>query len=185
MRPIVPEDLHRNGHARRRQSVAAVTRALSAHALSVARKGAVPVEHIRARWPDDRLAAFVAKGTSSPAMTTQAGWAAELAHSVVADFVAALASASAGADLFVRGLQLGLIETDRYACRRSSSSLGTPASSLPARGFLSTKPRSIRLRSWSRGSSQRSWCSRESWPKASNAEKLIADLLVRSSRPPA
>src|SRR5712675_552576 len=111
MRPLVPEDVHRNGNraaAQRRTSVNAVMRACAARALGALHKGRLdPVEHTRARWPDDRLAQFVVKAAASPAMHDQATWAAELSHSVVADFIAALAPASAAADLFAKGLQLG------------------------------------------------------------------------------
>lgn len=54
-----------------------------------------------AMWPQDRLVAeVIERAISNPAMTTTAGWAAELSQRVVMDMVDALGPVSAGAQLF-------------------------------------------------------------------------------------
>src|SRR5262245_44648611 len=84
------------------------TRALTARVLSAYTKGSVSPQAIAAdRWPDDRLlTAFITRAAAAPAITTVAGWAAELAQRVVADGVTALGPASAGGQLLQQGLVL-------------------------------------------------------------------------------
>jgi hypothetical protein len=58
-------------------------------------------------WPSDRLIAeLVERAASAPAMTSVAGWAAELAQRVVSDAIEALGPASSGAEVLKQGLVL-------------------------------------------------------------------------------
>jgi hypothetical protein len=100
-RPLVPEDIHRNGTAGARSLV----RAAIATAQRTLDGGVQPPDYLRRRWADDPRAALVLRAASSPAMTTTTGWAAEIAHAVVS-FLGLLVPVSAGAELLGRGLQL-------------------------------------------------------------------------------
>jgi hypothetical protein len=58
---------------------------------------------VRRVWPNDRFATqLVTRTASTPAQTTQAGWAAELGQPIVADMLAALAPSSAGAAVLAK-----------------------------------------------------------------------------------
>src|SRR5262252_5041492 len=57
-------------------------------------------------WPNDKVVGQLTRAVSTPALTTTSGWAAELAHTVVRDALAALGPASAGAQLLQRSLVL-------------------------------------------------------------------------------
>jgi hypothetical protein len=62
-------------------------------------------DYLRRTWHGDRDAELVLRAASSPATTSTAGWAAELAQIRTA-FLASLVPLSAGADLLQRALQL-------------------------------------------------------------------------------
>lgn len=58
-------------------------------------------------WPNDKiLSAMLTRAATAPAMTTVAGWAAELVQRLVVDALEALGPASAGAQVLRRGLVL-------------------------------------------------------------------------------
>ena len=181
MRALVPEDLHRNGHARQRQSITAITRALAASALGVLHKGLLdPVAHIRAKWPDDGLAAYVAKAASSPAKLDEPGWAQELAHSVVADFVSALGPASAGAALFEQGLQLafdrdGQVRVPSFVTELGNAGFVAAGAEIPVHEAALAPPAVLDPRKLA----AIVVLTRE-MADSSNSEKSIADLLFRS-----
>ena len=61
---------------------------------------ASPIDVAAEMWPTDRMIAqLLMRSVSAPAMIGVAGWAAELAHTVVRDALQALGPASAGAQL--------------------------------------------------------------------------------------
>jgi len=62
-----------------------------------------PLDVAKQRWPSDAL---LLRAASAPAMTTVAGWAAELAQRKTAEALAALGPASAGAKLLANALVL-------------------------------------------------------------------------------
>jgi HK97 family phage major capsid protein len=105
-RPLVPEDLDRNGHARE-----AAVRSLSRSTIAIGRAAFEPRaagEIARKAWGSDAardVTALVQRAVSAPALTTTTGWAAELAH-VTLEFLDSLVGQSAAADLLSRGLQL-------------------------------------------------------------------------------
>jgi hypothetical protein len=57
---------------------------------------------------DDKVTGIVVKGSVPPATITDAGWAGALAATAVDDFVAAMTSLSAGADLIARGTRVDM-----------------------------------------------------------------------------
>src|SRR2546430_2594001 len=66
----------------------------------------LPTEILRQRgWGDDRVGAMIARSATGPAMSTQAGWAAELSTVAVA-FLRSLQPMSAGAQLLSECLSL-------------------------------------------------------------------------------
>jgi hypothetical protein len=95
-----------------------------------------PVSHLAARWPEDRLAVYVARAGTSPATPGQVNWAAELSHSVVADFIAALSGQSAGAGLFQAGLQLrfdadGQVRVPAFVVQPGNGGFVAPGAVIP------------------------------------------------------
>jgi hypothetical protein len=105
-KPLVPEDLQRNGRPRD-----VVDRCLSAHFLAKA-NGDQPVDNfIR----NDLPARILMRSASSPASVSGSGWADALAMTAVADVVSSIAPASAGAALIGLGLQ---VPFDRAAAVR-------------------------------------------------------------------
>lgn len=88
--------------------------------------GTRPADHLRHKWGDDGDAvALLLKAATAPAMTTVAGWAAELATTTVA-FLEALTPLSAGADLLTRALKLSF---------DGSKTINVPAVSMPLADF--------------------------------------------------
>lgn len=62
---------------------------------------------MRARFPNDRVAAeWIMRAAVAPAMTSVAGWAAELAPTMVADGLTAMGPASAAREILSRALRL-------------------------------------------------------------------------------
>jgi hypothetical protein len=64
-----------------------------------------PNQYIREGWGRDRTLDTIVRSAANPAMTSQTGWAQELAHVSLA-FLEVLRPMSAGADLLQRGLTL-------------------------------------------------------------------------------
>src|SRR5262245_21469158 len=111
MRPLVPEDLATTIAARRDATMRSLTRACisvglrALHGGSVA-SGKTPFDFLSERgWEHDREAQLILRGAVSPAMTSQSGWAQELA-TVAAIFLASLRPMSAAAQLLGACLQL-------------------------------------------------------------------------------
>jgi hypothetical protein len=102
-RPI-PFRADRN--AAREAAISALVRSAIAIARGV-RERSPPADIAQKTWGREasRDVALVMRSASAPAMTTQTGWAAEVAH-VSQLFLATLVPASAAADLLGRGLQL-------------------------------------------------------------------------------
>jgi len=106
-RVLVPEDLHRNGSRARDAAVVSVVRGIIAQALATFAQDRSGARIVRRQWPQDRQAiAIVERAASSPAMTTTAGWAAELAQTRVLDLLATFGPASCGAALLQQGTVL-------------------------------------------------------------------------------
>ena len=132
-------------------------------------------------WPSDRLiAALLARGATAPAMTTVTGWAAELAQRRVADAIAALGPASAGAEILKRGLLLNFdgraqISAPGFVAEFGNGGFVAEGQPIPVRQLNATpalmqphKLASIAV------------LTREML-ESSNAEVLIADALTRAA----
>ena len=102
--PLVPED--RSPDRRRDDAMRSLVRTCISAAATID-KSRSPAEYAARRWGSEvaRNVDYVVRATSSPATTTQTGWAAELAP-VVLMFLASLKPVSAAADVLARGLQL-------------------------------------------------------------------------------
>jgi hypothetical protein len=106
-RVLVPEDIP-NGNRKRDAAVALLVRAC----ISIAQRAVDPTmrpspsEYARKTWPD-RNVELTVRAVTAPAMTTQAGWAAELSQ-ITKTFLATLVGVSSAADLLNRGPQISL-----------------------------------------------------------------------------
>jgi hypothetical protein len=82
------------------------TRIITAQALAELQRTTPQLAAERC-WPNDQVVIeLLTRAATAPAMTTTAGWAAELCRRVVADGLTALGPASAAAQIFKRALTL-------------------------------------------------------------------------------
>jgi hypothetical protein len=145
-RPLVPEDLNRNGRARRERSVCSLVRA----ALSIARNGGLPraeqlmaAERLLTRtWASDVTASYLVRAASSPASLTNS---TAITRSIVADFLAALGPQSAGVQLLERGLQFSFdnaaaISLPSFVADQNSVAFVQEGAPIPVRQFAITTP---------------------------------------------
>lgn len=132
---------------------------------------------VAALWPNDRT---VQRAASAPAMTSVTGWAKELAAILVADALAALGAASAGARLLRQGTVLnwdgaGLISCPGFVA--DSANAGFVAEGAPiavkqlTAGAGLMEPHKL---------ASIAVLTREMM-ESSNAETLIGDTLIRSA----
>jgi hypothetical protein len=106
-----------------------------AQALALARPHGYtsPLDFATDLWPHDRaVIELLTRGATAPAMTTVAGWAAELTHRVVMDGLTALGPASAAAEIFRRGLVL--VHTGPELCSAPALTAGANYASFVAEG---------------------------------------------------
>jgi len=132
-------------------------------------------------WPSDRvLDELLEKAAVAPAMTSVAGWAAELAVRVVHDAIEALGPASAGAELLKRGLVLafdgaGLVSVPGFVAEFGNAGWVAEGQPIPVRQLASTaailNPHKL---------AAIAVLSRE-MTESSNAEALVTDALVRAA----
>src|SRR5262249_9734032 len=97
-KPLVPEDV---GLKRARPAVY-LYRAGAAHVRAHLTRSS-PEREAKALFNGDPITDMVLRAASSPATTTNAGWAGALAQTVIDDSVAAITSVSAAAGLIQRG----------------------------------------------------------------------------------
>jgi Phage capsid family len=103
-RPLVPEDLARNGLAVRNGTLRSLTRACISHLMAASDGGkSYPHDIAESTWPTDRDCHFIVKAATSPTTTTTAP---SLLRTLSADFLNSLAPVSAGSALLQRGLTL-------------------------------------------------------------------------------
>jgi hypothetical protein len=102
MRPLVPEDLRRNG---RNADLQSLFRACVAAGRGAYDRACPGPDQVARAWPRDRDAAalLVTRAAVSPASTSSMP---ALLATLVRDFIAALGPVSAGAQLFEQGLEL-------------------------------------------------------------------------------
>jgi Phage capsid family len=180
MRPLVPEDLYRNGAARQREAATALMRAVLCRSLAVINKQLDPAKHVAARYPTDRLAQFLTRASSAPATTTGTGWAAELAQSVVADYLAGLGPVSAAAEIFGQALNLTFDRAARvtlphFVAEYGNAGFVAEGAPIPVRQFATDNPDPLTPHKLA----AIAVLTRE-LVESSNAERLIADVLTRA-----
>jgi len=140
-----------------------------------------PLDVAAFMWPNDRaIHEFMTKASTAPAMTTTAGWAAELAQRYVADIMDALGAASAAIDVFRECLTLnwdghGLLAAPSFVASAGNGSFVQEGNPIPVRQLTDAlvlvqpyKVASIAV------------LTREMM-EGSNAEALIGDTLIKSA----
>lgn len=113
-------------------------RICTAHALAQVRKQPV-TDVARELWPNDRAVAhIVSRGASAPAMTTVAGWAAELSQRVVSDALSLLGPMSAAIQVLREGMVLtfdhyGAISAPGFVAGAGSAGFVAEGQPIPVR----------------------------------------------------
>jgi hypothetical protein len=140
------------------------------------------LEDVAARlWPSDKLVAqIIIRAASAPAMTTVSGWAAELAHKLVDDSLAAMGPAAAGAQLLMQALVLlfdraGLISAPGFVAGAGNAGFVAEGMPIPVRQFAATVALLQPYKLASIGVLTREMI------ESSNAEVLVGDVLMRSA----
>jgi hypothetical protein len=155
-------------------------RAITARARA-ALTGKSPGAIAEVLWPNDRVTTeWLMRSASVPAMTTVAGWAAELAHLVVMDALEALGPASAGARV-LRGSTVlvfdgaGIISAPGFVASAANAGFVAEGAPIPVRQLSDSavqmgphKMAAIAVLT-------------EEMVLSSNAETLIGDALIRSA----
>jgi hypothetical protein len=144
-------------------------------------KRSTPDEVAAVLWPSDKvLGVLLTRAATAPAMTTVAGWAAELAQKLVADSVEALGAASAAVEVMGEGLVLawdgyGAISVPAFVASAANAGFVAEGDPIPVRQFADTAqaitPKKVA-----------SICAlTREMVESSNAEALIGDVLVKSA----
>jgi hypothetical protein len=154
-------------------------RMLTARAVAAVRKSRFE-DVVAELWPSDRELAAVVKAASAPAMTTVAGWAAELAHKVTADITEALSAASAGAAVLGRSLLLtwdgaGSIGVPGFVASAANGGFVAEGDPIPVRQFTDTGQTLLPKKLASIAVLTREMI------ESSNAEAIVGDTLVKSA----
>jgi hypothetical protein len=131
-------------------------------------------------WPSDRTVAAITRAASAPAMTSVAGWAAELAQKVVHDALAGLGAASTGAELLRSGLVLawdgaGIISAPGFVASATAGGFVAEGQPIPVRQLSATAAQLLPYKLASIG------VLTYEMMISSNAENLIGDVLMRSA----
>lgn len=138
-------------------------------------------EVVAQMWPHDRVVAeVIERAASAPAMTTVAGWAAELAQRLLADTLDAMGPVSGGAQLLRQSLLLSFNGSGRVTVPGFVADVGDAAwvaegDPIPVNQMPSA---SVNLDPYKVGSI--AVLSRE-MIESSNAERLISDALIRAA----
>lgn len=154
-------------------------RLLTARTIASVRRCQV-ADVVEALWPNDKIVGqLMTRGVAPPAMTTVAGWAAELAQKVVADALDALAPVSAGARLLRACLVLtfdraGVIYAPGFVASANAGGFVAEGQPIPVRQFPSTGAQLLPYKLASIGVLTREMI------ESSNAEAMIGDVLSRS-----
>jgi hypothetical protein len=151
-------------------------RIVMARALASVTRGS-PAEIAGRLWPTD---AIVLRAVSAPAMTSVAGWAAELAHKIVGDGLAAMGPAAAGAAVLRQSLVLtwdgnGLISVPGLVAGAGNAGFVAEGSPIPVRQLTSGAALLSPHKLAAIGVLTREMM------EGSNAEALIGDVLMRSA----
>jgi hypothetical protein len=151
-------------------------------AKAVARLNRETPQMVAARmWPSDRIVTeILERATAAPAMTSVAGWAAELAQRRIHDALQALGPASAGAEIFRHVMVLsfdgaGSISAPGFVAEFGNAGFVAEGNPIPVRQLAST---AVLLQTHKLAAL--SVLSRE-MVTGSNAEVLIGDTLARAA----
>jgi hypothetical protein len=142
----------------------------------IARVSRVPLHDVAARmWPSD----LMLRAAVAPAMTSVAGWAAELAQTI-ADALEALGPASAGAQLLKEGLVLtfdgaGAISAPGFVAEFGNAGFVAEGQPIPVRQLAETVAQLLPHKLAAIAVLTREMV------ESSNAEKLIGDTLMRAA----
>ncbi len=156
------------------------TRSLAARTIASLRRSKA-AEVAAEMWPSDRLLhQHITRAASNPAMTSVAGWAAELAQKRVADVIEALGPASGAADVLKQCLVLdwdgaGMISAPGFAAGAANSGFVAEGQPIPVRQ-LNVGPAQLQPYKLATIAA----LTRE-MVESSNAEALVSDALVRST----
>jgi hypothetical protein len=156
------------------------TRALAAKTIAGLYRRSV-AEIAAEMYPNDRaLMQLVTRAASNAAMTSVAGWAAELVHKIVADTLEAMSAASGAADVMKQCLTLewngaGLISAPAFVANANNSGFVQEGTPIPVRQLVEAP---VQLQPYKLGTIAA--LTRE-MVESSNAEGLISDTLVRST----
>jgi hypothetical protein len=162
----------------RMRSLARAAIAVAAHELE---RDSPPAAILRRRgWTDDRTADLLTRGASTPATTTQAGWAQELAQTTWA-YLETLGAASAGAALLAQSLSLEFgsaaeIRLPHFVAGSSSAAFVAESMAAPTMQLvLSTPPPIVPHKLLTIALLTREML------ESSNAETLVSDTLSRAA----
>jgi len=156
------------------------TRSLTARTLASLRHCSV-ADIAAQMWPNDRaLLQHITRAASNPAMTSVAGWAAELVQKRTADVLEALGPASGAADVLKQCLALdwdgaGLISAPGFTASAGNSGFVQEGQPIPVRQFAVGPAQLQPYKLASIAALTREMV------ESSNAEALISDALVRST----
>jgi HK97 family phage major capsid protein len=139
---------------------------------------------IRAAWPDDRAAlelVTVTRAASTPAMTTTAGWAAELAQTRIESLLATFGPASCGAALLRRGTVLSFDGANKITIPGISTAAATFATfvlqgaPIPVRQLVTSAGTSLDPRKFATA-----FVLTREMIESSNAEQLVRMVMIDS-----
>jgi hypothetical protein len=135
-----------------------------------------PHEIASRMWPSD----MVLRAATAPAMTSVAGWAAELVRTLVADGLRALGPASAGAQLLQQGLVLsfeghGVVSAPGLVAEYGNAGFVGEGAPIPVRQLTNTAKQLLPHKLAAIGVLTREMV------ESSNAEQLIGDALMRAA----
>jgi hypothetical protein len=140
-----------------------------------------PADIVARLWPSDKvIAQMFTRAVSAPAMTTVAGWAAELAHKVIMDGLEGMGPAAAAAQLLLQSLVLmfdgaGLISAPGFVAGAGNAGFVAEGAPIPVRQFAATVASMQPYKLASIGVLTREMI------ESSNAEALVGDVLMRSA----
>jgi hypothetical protein len=135
------------------------------------------IDVVMQQWPSDKL---IERAVASPAMTSVAGWAQELARKLTIDTLDALGAASAAGQVLKECMVLnwggaGILSVPTFVASASNGSFVQEGQPIPVRQLSST---AVQLTPFKLASI--AVLTRE-MIESSNAEVLIGDALVRSA----
>jgi hypothetical protein len=156
-------------------------RTLTAKAIS--RLSGVPAHTVAHwMWPSDKITneLLEQRAASAPAMTTVAGWAAELAQKRIADTLDAMSAASGATEVMKQSLTLdwngaGVISAPGFIANAANSGFVAEGQPIPVRQLGAAAAQLLPYKLATIAVLTREMV------ESSNAEKLIGDALINSS----